>query len=194
MKFSSDVDIDFGDRDVLLQHINITHATMSDGVSIRRHNTGVYCTDVPYDPIRDCCAITYQQAEERGYMKLDMLNVFVYKHVRDEQHLVQLMQEPDWTKLQDKQFFERLIHIGRHYDSMIAMPESIDTIPRMAMFLSVIRPGKKHLIDKSWAEIAKDVWSSSEDGYAFKRSHAVAYAHLVVIHMNLLSTELSLQE
>jgi hypothetical protein len=127
-------------------------------------------------------------------MKLDMLNVFVYKHVRDEQHLAQLMQDPDWSKLQDKQFFERLIHIGRHYDSMIAMSEPIDTIPRMAMFLSVIRPGKKHLIGKSWAEVAKTVWSSSEDGYAFKRSHAIAYAHLVVVHINLLSTEPALQE
>jgi hypothetical protein len=56
----------------------------------------------------------------------------------------------------------------------------------MAMFLALIRPGKRHLVGKSWSEIACTVWESTDEGYTFKKSHAVAYAHLVVVNMNLL--------
>jgi hypothetical protein len=66
------------------------------------------------------------------------------------------------------------------------MPEPIDGIPRLAMFLAIIRPGKKHLQGKTWKEVAKTVWDKGNDGYTFKKSHAIAYAHLVVVHMNLL--------
>ncbi len=54
------------------------------------------------------------------------------------------------------------------------------------MFLSIIRPAKKHLIGLTWAEVAKTVWDKGTDGYSFKKSHAIAYAHLVVVHMNLI--------
>jgi hypothetical protein len=66
------------------------------------------------------------------------------------------------------------------------MPEPVNSIPRLAMFLAVIRPGKKHLIGKTWIEVAKTVWDKGTDGYTFKKAHAIAYAHLVVVHMNLL--------
>lgn len=70
------------------------------------------------------------------------------------------------------------------------MPEPINSIPRLSMFLSVIRPGKKHLIGKSWKEVSETIWTvGDDDGYSFKKSHAVAYAHLVVIHMNLLEQD-----
>jgi hypothetical protein len=70
---------------------------------------------------------------------------------------------------------------------MTSMPEPIDSITRMAMFLAVIRPGKKHLIGKSWREVSQTVWSKDADGYAFKKSHSIAYAHLVAVHANLLT-------
>lgn len=189
MKFSSDIDIDYGDRSAILQHIEYTAASVRDGSQLRKHNTGIYVTAVPYDPVTNLCSLDYNQAEQRGYVKLDLLNVHVYKSVSDEAHLQQLMREPQWNALQNRSFMEQLIHIGKHYDTMRAMPEPVDSIPRMAMFLSVIRPGKKHLIGLSWSEVAKTVWQSSDDGYSFKRSHAVAYAHLVVVHMNLLQEE-----
>ena len=66
------------------------------------------------------------------------------------------------------------------------MPESVNSIPRLAMFLAIIRPGKKHLISKTWKEVAKTVWDKDHTGYTFKKSHAIAYSHLVVVHMNLL--------
>lgn len=186
MKFSSDIDIDYADRSEILRHIEHTAASVRDGNTLRKHNTGVYVTPVPYDPVTNLCSIPYIEAEDRGYIKLDLLNVHVYKGVRDEAHLQSLMQDPDWSRLNDPHFVEQLIHIGKHYDTLRAMPEPVNSIARMAMFLSVIRPGKRHLIGLPWSEVAASVWQTSDDGYSFKRSHAVAYSHLVVVHMNLL--------
>jgi hypothetical protein len=187
MKFTSDIDIDFADRDQILQHIRHTPASIRRDNEARRHNTGVYVTKIPVDPVQNTAALDYVAAEERGYVKLDLLNVWLYKHVRDEQHLIQLMREPLWYRLKDREFFEQLIHLRNHYETQRSMPEPIDSIPRLAMFLSVIRPGKRHLIGKPWAEVAKTIWDKPDDGsYYFKKSHAIAYAHLVVVHMNLL--------
>lgn len=201
MKFKSDIDIDLGDRDLVLQKISHTNAAMHNAKvsnyanhqsAIRKHATGVYVTDIPYDPVNDMASIDYVDAEERGYMKIDMLNVHVYKNVRDEKHLVELMAEPDWNKLNDPSFVEKLIHLGNHYNSLRKMPESVNSIQRLAMFLAVIRPGKKHLIGLSWSEVSKTIWDKEAGTYSFKKSHAVAYAHLVVVHMNLLSNELAI--
>lgn len=185
MKFQSDVDIDFGNRDKILEHIKYTSAAMRRVTPIRKHATGVYVTDVPYDSINDMANLDYQEAEKRGYVKLDLLNVHVYNKVRDEKHLEVLMREPDWEKLKDQVFVDKLVHLNNHYASMKRMPEPIDSIPRLAMFLAVIRPAKKHLIGLPWREVAKTVWDKT-DGYSFKKSHSIAYAQLVVVHMNLL--------
>jgi len=186
MRIDSDIDIDFGDREQLLKLISHTRAAMRNANPIRHHATGVYVTDVPYDPVRDMASIDYVEAEKRGYFKLDLLNVYVYQQVQDEKHLVELMKDPDWSKLNDKDFVEKLIHVANHYQSIQKMPEPINSIPRLAMFLALIRPAKKHLIGQPWREVAKTIWDKGDDGYSFKKSHAIAYAHLVVVHMNLL--------
>jgi DNA polymerase III alpha subunit len=60
----------------------------------------------------------------------------------------------------------------------------------MAILLSIIRPGKAKLQGKTWKEVSEDVWNKPEDGaYYFKKAHAVAYAHLVAVHINLLCEE-----
>lgn len=186
MKFNSDIDIDFGNRDEVLKYIRHIPAAMRNIKPIRKHATGVHVTDIPYDSINDMANIDYTVAENRGYLKLDLLNVHVYSKVRDEKHLIDLMHEPKWGKLYDKKFVESLIHLNNHFHSIQKMPEPIDSIPRLAMFLAVIRPAKKHLIGLSWSEIAKTVWDKNDDGYSFKKSHSIGYAHLVVVHMNLI--------
>lgn len=186
-RFNSDIDIDFGDRDLILKHIQHTPAAMYNVDPPRKHNTGIHVTDVPYNPVYDIAALSYTEAEERGYVKLDMLNVYVYRFVRDEQHLVELMREPNWALLLDKANVEQLIHIGNHWETLQLLEEPIDSIPRLAMFIALIRPGKRHLIGKSWAEIGQTIWEKEQDGYSFKKSHSVAYAHLVAVHMNLIA-------
>lgn len=189
MKFNSDIDIDFADRTHLLQHIRHIPAAMRKVDPIRKHNTGVYVTEVPYDPVNEMASIDYTEAQDRGYFKLDFLNVYIYGQIKNEAHLIELMKEPNWDKLRDETFVKQLIHLSNHYNSIVKMPEPINSIPRLAMFLALIRPAKKHLIGKSWKEVAKEIWERDSSGYSFKRSHSLAYAHLVVIHMNLLDED-----
>jgi len=187
--FDSDIDIDVADRDKLLSIIDHIPASMKKSGITVKHNSGVYVTDIPKHPIREFASIDYEQAEERGYIKLDILNMSVYEYVKSESHLIELMStEPPWHKLYDREFTEKLVHIGNHYDTLIKMPEPVNSIPRLAMFLSIIRPGKRHLIGKTWKQIAETVWKQDSDGgYVFKKSHSISYAHLVVVHMNLVN-------
>lgn len=189
MKFQSDIDIDLGDRTQALAHISHVPASILRDGKLVKHNSGIYVTDIPVDPYTGQSSLDYQAAELRGYVKLDLLNVSLYTQITSEAHLTELMnREPEWERLYDPEFFARLIHVGSHYDTLLKMPEAVNTIPRMAMFLSVIRPAKRHLIGKKWAEVAATVWERpSDDGYYFKKSHAVSYAHLVVVNMNLLT-------
>ena len=191
MKFKSDIDIDVGDRDKALALLEHTGASIIKEDKNAKHNTGVYFTNIPDDPFTGRASLDYEAAEERGYIKVDVLNVGLYQQVKSEQHLQELMsREPAWDKLYEPEFCARLIHIGAHYDTLIRMPEAVNSIPRLAMFLAVIRPAKRHLIGRTWAEVADSVWERpADDGYYFKKAHAISYAHLVAVNINLISEQ-----
>ena len=89
--FNSDIDIDFADRDQVLAVLDVTPASIIRDGKLVKHNTGVYATEIPVDPFTGYASLDYNDAEKRGYMKLDFLNVNIYKQVRDEAHLVELM-------------------------------------------------------------------------------------------------------
>ena len=187
MKFNSDIDIDFADRQQVLAVLDVIPASQLRDGKLVRHNTGVYPTQIPVDPFSEGASLDYQTAEQRGYIKLDLLNVHVYRQVRNEQHLIELMRDPDWARLYDPEICQQLVHINNHYETLLKMPEPVDSIPRLAMFLAVIRPAKRHLIGRPWSEVAKTIWDKpTDDGYYFKRSHSVSYAQLVVVNLNLL--------
>jgi hypothetical protein len=189
LKINFDVDIDFGNRADALQHLQHIGASMKRDESFARHASGVYFTDIPHD-VNNQATIDYKEAEDRGYFKVDFLNVSIYEKVKSEQHLITLMTtEPDWNKLLDKDFCSQLIHIGNWADTIKTLKEPINSIPRLAMFLATIRPGKKHLLGQAWKEVAKTVWDRDVEGYTFRKSHAIAYSHLVVVHINLLVEE-----
>jgi hypothetical protein len=97
-----------------------------------------------------------------------------------------MSKEPNWYRLwEDKMFCDQVIHVNGHHNLMVKLKP--DTMTRMAMFLAVMRPGKAHLQNYDWKQIAEQVWTKPGDGsYYFKKAHAVAYAHLVAIHINLL--------
>lgn len=194
MKFRSDIDIDFADREQALAVLDTIPASIIKDGKLTKHNTGVYVTDIPQDPFTGYASLDYKDAEERGYVKLDFLNVNLYKQVRDETHLVELMREPDWAKLYDPLICAQLIHVNNHYDTLLKMPEPVDTIPRLAMFLAVIRPGKRHLVGKTWKEVSATVWDKVEGEYSFKKAHAVAYAQLVAVNLNLLDEQALLND
>jgi hypothetical protein len=189
VKLNFDVDIDIGNRDLILEKIKHIPASMRNITPIRKHASGIYPCSIPYDPINAMAAISYETAQERGYFKLDILNVHVYEKVKSEEHLISLMCEPDWSMLNDRKIVEQLIHLNGQYDTIRKMPEPINSIPRLAMFLAVIRPAKRHLIGKPWQEVNKTVWDRDVDGYSFRKSHSLGYAWLVAVHMNLLKEQ-----
>ena len=187
MKFQADIDIDFGDRDKALEHIKHIPASIYRNDEFVPHNTGVYVNNIPQHPITKLARIDHKEAEQRGYVKLDFLNVSVYQQIHSEEELDVLMSiEPPWEKLQDPEFVKNIIHIGNHYDIVKTLkPKTID---EMAAVLAIIRPSKRYLLNKDWATINQEVWTKPTDGnYYFKKSHATSYAYLVVVHMNLLN-------
>lgn len=184
--FKSDIDIDFADREEILSLLDITPSSIIRDGRLIKHNTGIHPTEIPVDPFTGYASLDYNTAEDRGYIKLDFLNVNLYKQVKSEQHLIDLMREPDWAKLYDPAICTQLIHVNNHYDTLLRMPEPVDTVARLAMFLAVIRPAKRHLIGQPWKDVSATIWNKVEGEYAFKKSHAVAYANLVVVNLNLL--------
>jgi hypothetical protein len=184
---SADIDLDFADRNQILSLIQHTPARQLHQEQVRRHNSGVYVTDIPYDPINQCAAIDYEAAEARGYFKIDFLNMSVYQLIRDQSHYDQLLaQEPDWARLcTDSVWASQLAHVGNYTDLLRQMKP--DSIARMAAFISIIRPGKAHLQGLSWDQVFKSVWDGdASQGYTFKKAHALSYSMLVALHMNLL--------
>jgi DNA polymerase III alpha subunit len=182
----ADIDIDFADRNNILDLINHIPARQITNNVARRHNSGVYVTPIPYDPVNQCSSIDYETAESRGYFKIDFLNMSVYKLITDQAHYKQMLHKaPPWSRLwEDPAWASTLVHIGNYTDLLKTMRP--DTMPRMAAFISIIRPGKAHLQNKSWADVFDSVWDGDQSkGYTFKKSHALSYAMLVALHMNL---------
>jgi uncharacterized protein YkuJ len=185
---SADIDIDFADRSRILELIQAIPARQENNGQPRRHNSGVYVTNIPYDPINDCANIDYQEAEQRGYFKIDLLNMSVYQLIRDPAHYEEMLARPvPWARLLEREFCEQIVHVGNHHDLICKL--SPDSIPRMAMFLAVIRPAKRHLAQGGWSAISQDIWTRpADDSYFFKKSHAVGYAQLVALHINLIDS------
>ena len=178
-----DIDIDFPSRQKALDIVKCIPAILEDG---KKHNTGVYVQPIPMNPTTGLASIDYKTAEKRGYMKLDFLNVSLYEGVRDEEHLIKLMEaEPLWDLLLQDDFTEMLFHVNGHGTILREMkPRSME---QLAAVLAVIRPAKRHLIGKDWSTVEAEVWvKPAGDEYFFKKAHAIAYAHAIVVQMNLI--------
>ena len=185
-----DVDIDFHDRDGVLKLFKHTPATIiKEGKDIEKHKTGVYFHSVPEHPVTGHATFDYKEAEDRGYFKIDCLNVNIYKNIKSEQELVELMiEEPNWEMLNDPKIVEQLFHLNGHFNIVSKLkPKNIE---QLAAVLAIIRPAKRGLMYKNWPDILKEVWVKPTDGsYFFKKSHAVAYAHAIVVQLNLIKKD-----
>ena len=184
-----DVDIDFFDRDGTLKLFKHAPASIIKDDKIEKHKTGVYFHAVPTHPVTGHSTLDYKKAEDRGYFKIDCLNVNIYKNIKSEQELVELMiEEPDWDILKDPKVVENLFHLNSHFNIVSKLePKNIE---QLAAVLAIIRPAKRGLMYKNWADILKEVWVKPTDGsYFFKKSHAVAYAHAIVVQMNLIAKD-----
>lgn len=186
---SADIDIDVPNRESVLKLIpHVAAMQLVNGVP-RRHNSGIYVTSIPQDPVAGIATIDHETADRRGYFKIDLLNMSVYQLVKDQQHYDFLLSRtPPWSRLwQDSNWAQQLVHVGNYTDLLDSMRP--DSIPRMAAFISIIRPGKAHLQNQPWDLVFDSVWDGDDSrGYIFKKSHAIGYATLVALHMNLLDS------
>lgn len=184
---SADIDIDLPNRDAVLALIKHVPARLPNG---RKHNSGIYVTEIPRDPVTGCAAIDHETAEQRGYFKIDLLNMSVYSMIRSPEHYESMLNAtPPWSRLwTDGPWASQLVHVGNYTDLLRSMKP--DSIPRMAAFISIIRPGKAHLQNRPWAEVFQSVWDGDTSrGFVFKKAHAISYSMLVLLHMNLLNQQ-----
>lgn len=192
-----DIDIDFADRTQVLDVIkHVPAAIKEDNGSFKKHNTGVFCHTIPCNPLTNLASIDYKEAEDRGYFKIDFLNVGVYNDpaIRSEDDINRLLSiEPLWDLLYEKDVCDQLFHINGYHGLLAQLKPK--TILELATVLALIRPGKKHLVpvvvEKGFNAIQDEVWVKTEDTYSFKKSHAVGYAHVIVMQLNLICEKIS---
>ena len=181
-----DIDLDFADRTRALSKIKHVTARIKD----RKHNTGVYAHRVPVDPYTGLCTLDHKTADETGYFKLDVLNVSIYKDVKDNEHLTQLMErEPLWQLLEHTDFSDNVFHLSGHSELLKQLkPHSVE---QLASVLAMIRPAKRHLVNETWQTINEQVWKKpAGNEYYFKKSHAHSYAMACIVHINLICEQL----
>jgi hypothetical protein len=183
-----DIDIDFADRSIILNKIQHRVAKLDTG---KKHNTGVYATEIPHNPIDNLSTVEHKTAEDRGYFKLDFLNVSIYKDVESEKHLTELMERtPIWQLLEHKDFVDKVFHLSGH-DSLLQQLKPT-SVQQLAATLAIIRPAKRYLANESWERIMDEVWLKPTNGdYFFKKAHAFAYAMSVIVHMNLICEQVA---
>ena len=190
----TDIDIDFVDRNKVLEIIKHVPASINGN---KKHNTGVYVQPIPINPLTGYANIDYKTAEDRGYFKIDFLNVSAYQGVRNEDHLVQLLNtEPLWDLLHEKEVCDQLFHVNGYHTLLNALTPK--TIEELAMVLAMIRPGKKHLIpicqDQGFQAIKDDIWVKPiNDSYTFKKSHGHSYAALIIVQLNLICEKIRVE-
>ena len=189
-----DIDIDFYDREDALKFIKHIPASRIENNQIKKHNTGVYLQEIPIDKVTGLSSLDYDNAEERGYFKVDFLNVSIYKDIKSETEIERLLTiEPLWDLLEQKEFCDMIFHVNGYHDLIARLrPQSIE---ELAMFLALLRPGKKHLVPicekEGFQSIKDEIWVKTEDAYSFKKSHAVAYSHAIVVQMNKICEGIS---
>lgn len=191
VKVTTDIDIDFPDRNLALTDIMHIPASMEQKGQPSRHPTGVYFQNVPIDPLTGLSALNYEDASDHGYFKVDFLNNTIYDGVRDEEHLVSLMEEPDWEMFEVEEIVSMLAHIHSSFGIVKAIRPTC--VEDLAVVLALMRPGKRHLMSKSRSEIDSEIWKSGSDGYQFRRSHAIAYAVSIIVQLNIICEKTALE-
>jgi hypothetical protein len=186
-----DIDIDFLDRSKALALFKHIPASRLENGELTRHNTGVYFHAMPVEPEKNISAIPYDKTDNSDIFKIDLLNVSIYKGVRNEQHLTELMnKQPLWDLLEQDEFSNLLFHVNGHGEILRKVkPKSIE---ELAAVLAMIRPAKRYLVGKNWSIVNAEVWLKPDGNeYYFKKSHAMAYAHAIVVQMNLICEQVS---
>jgi hypothetical protein len=193
MKYvNTDVDIDVFNRDEILKGLECVYGRIDrEDKRYEKHPTGVYFQNLPRDPTTNISTLDHRIAGEYGYFKIDFLNVNMYENVRDEQHLIELLnKEPPWDFFEFEEITDQLFHL-KGYSHLLRKykPQSVEDL---AMILAIIRPSKAYLQGSDWEKIKEEVWIKKDsDNYYFKRSHSVSYSLAIIVNLNLLIEKMS---
>ena len=192
-----DIDIDCKDKKQILKYFKYIPASIVDKEknTIDQHIAGVYFHEVPVDKFSNSCSINYKEAEKIfNFQKIDFLHNTIYDMFCKRSDIEQILKlEPNWKLLEDKSVVETLPHIHKYYNLLQQWKPK--NIPELAMFIALIRPDKQYLKDINNFEMIKDViWIKEEDSkFAFKKSHATAYAVAIKLMLNVITLKMNLQ-
>lgn len=170
---------------------NWVRASNIIGGELRAHPCGVYAQQIARDPITKLAAIPYADAEEMGYIKLDFLHNHIYDYFESKEEIDALIDiEPEWDLLLIPSIQSKLFQLSKHGEVLdIIKPRSID---ELADVLALIRPGKREFLSlylKNKNECRKILYGKDrKGGYSFKRSHAIAYALVIVLQLHLFNS------
>ena len=177
-----DLDIDMGQttRDAILNKLHHIPASKINDKGINPHGVGIYFCNIPYDRLTGLASIDYKHAEEDlGYIKLDFLHNTVYDKFTSRQQILNIINnEPNWNLLYKKEIVEQLPHINNYFTLLNQLPK-INSIEKLAMFIAIIRPAKKYLID----EVIKNDWESINDRIWLKEDSGYMYKNHTLLHM-----------
>lgn len=190
MTFSADVDIDLQTTFDPKKLFPWARASLVKNEELCPHPCGVHPQEIPVDPITGLAAIPYKEAEELGFAKIDFLHLHIYDYFNSRDEIDELLEvEPDWGLLTIPTEQKKLFQLSNHGDILTAVkPKSIE---ELADVLALIRPGKKQFVKlyNTQREATRRIlYAKDENGYSFKKSHAVAYAMVIVLQLHLISS------
>jgi DNA polymerase III alpha subunit len=162
-------------------------AVVRDG-ELTQHPCGVYPQAIPVDPVTGLAAIPYDAAEELRYFKIDFLHLNVYSLFKDRAEIDRLLEtEPDWTLLQVPSNHPKLFQLANHGELLLKLKPM--NVLELADVMALIRPGKRQLVPlyQKSKEMARPLlWKHDEQGYSFKKSHALSYAYVLILQLHLI--------
>lgn len=185
---SADIDIDLQTSFKPGSLFPWPRASMVKNDFLGPHPCGVYPQRIAVDPLTKLAAIPHKEAEELGYLKIDFLHLSLYDHFESREEIDALLEvEPDWGLLQIPSEQVKLFQLSKHGDVLdVVKPKNVE---ELADVLALIRPGKKQLakLYKTQRESTRRVlYAKDENGYSFKKSHAIAYALVIVLQLHLI--------
>lgn len=170
---------------------NTVRASILNGTKVTPHQCGVYFQDMPIDIMTNLAAIPYNVAEELGYTKIDFLHLRVYDHFKNRKEIEDMIkQQTPWQLLLLPSVVEKLFQLSKH-GQLLQQLKPVSTI-ELADALALIRPGKTSMLSlylKNKEVARKLLYAKEENGYSFKKSHAIAYALVVELQLKLAALD-----
>lgn len=190
-----DIDIDVATNVKVIETFpEVVSASQNESGELKKHNVGYYFQPIPRDEKTGLSAITYKNAANYNFFKIDIIPVTLLDSFSSKEELRELMfKEPTWDLLLEEKIVEKLFHIHKSFSVIYDIkPRSI---LELADCLALIRPNKKKLIPKYIKAKSQDkkkireVLYEKNDPSDLRKSHAIPYAYLIIAQLNLIERE-----